>query len=103
MADTTNLTPQQKAQLTRQQNAEKRRQWREALDRQEKADRELVGEAMRQILRDQNATTREKVFATLTLDNIVMGTGIVPRRAAQLYDNDVDLTSFKKSVEQITE
>ncbi len=103
MADTTNLTPQQKAQLTRQQNAEKRRQWREALDRQEKADRELVGEAMRQILRDPKSTTREKVFATLTLDNIVMGTGIVPRRAAQLYDNDVDLTSFKKSVEQITE
>ena len=103
MADTTNLTPQQKAQLTRQQNAEKRRQWREALDKQEKADRELVGEAMRQILRDPKATTREKVFATLTLDNIVMGTGIVPRRAAQLYDNDVDLTSFKKAVEQITE
>ncbi len=74
---------------------------RAAHDQQEAADKALVSEAMRGVLSDLNATTRERIFATLTLDHI--GSDLVPWKAAQLYSGDVDKEAFKQAVNRITE
>ena len=92
-----------KGEATRKSNAERRAQWRAETEAQEREDRALVGRAMRQVLNSPEATTREKVFATLTLDNVILGVGLVPARAAALYDRDVDLTAFKAAVAGIVE
>lgn len=88
------MTEQQKAQAAQRRAARKEAQakrWE-----QEQKDRALIGEAMRAILADDKSTTRERVFAALTLDNVSVGS-LVPWKAAKLYD--VDLGDFKKEVE----
>lgn len=92
----------QKAEITRKTNAEARKAARAAQWEQERNDKQLVGEAMRHILHDPNATTREKIFAAITIDHITSGVGIViPLRAMRLYDDDVDIGAFKTAVDTI--
>ncbi len=64
-------------------------------------DRQLVSRAMRKIIGDPEATTREKIFASLTLNDITGG--LVPRTAARLYDSDADTAAFARAVDAITE
>ena len=92
----------EKAEITRKANAEARKAARVAQWEQERKDKQLVGEAMRHILHDPNATPREKIFAAITLDDITGGVGlVVPLRAMRLYDNDVDIGAFKTAVDAI--
>lgn len=90
-----------RAEITRRENAERNRQWRAEHDRQEAADKALVGEAVRSILRDEGATARERIFAALTLDHITGN--LIPWRAGQLYNGDTDTAAFARAVNAITE
>ena len=67
---------------------------------QEQADRILVGAAMRKILSDDESTTREKVFAALTLDSVTIGT-LIPWKAASLSDYKADMGDFIKELDTI--
>lgn len=92
------MTEEQKTARRERMNARKAardQQWK-----QEQADRALIGEAMRKILANDESTTREKVFAALTLDNVTIGT-LIPWKASQLYDHDVDIGDFRRELEEI--
>ena len=71
--------------------------------RQYEEDKDLVIEAMRRILGDDNTTPAQVVFATETLDYLVGGVGFVPYRAHLAIDREaVDLGAFKKAVDVLT-
>lgn len=86
---------------TRRRNAEIRKAARAEQWEQERQDRVIVAAAMRGILMNPEATTRERVFAALTLDSATSG-NVVPWRATRLYDSDVDIAAFKEAVDAIT-
>lgn len=87
------MTPTEK-----KSRAEARKAARAQLLEQEKADRALVGAAMRRILSDDTASSREVAFAALVLDNISTCT-LVPWKASKLYDNDIDKEAFRAAAE----
>lgn len=58
------------AQITRQRNKEARAAARAEREAQEKADKALVLEALRGVLRDPNATAEQRIFAVAVLDNM---------------------------------
>jgi len=62
-------TPTQ-AQITRQRNKAAREAARAQRDAQEKADKALVLEVVRNALKDKEATTAQRLFAVAVLDNM---------------------------------
>lgn len=91
-----------RGEATRKANAEARRAARAAQWEQEQKDKAIVADAMRGILSTQGATPRERIFAVLTLDHIATGS-LVPWRANQLYNEDVDIEAFKTALDAIRE
>lgn len=62
-------TPTQ-AQITRQRNKAAREAARAERDAQEKQDKALVLEVVRDALKDKEATTAQRLFAVAVLDNM---------------------------------
>lgn len=93
------LTEEQKAE--RRARAAERKAAQAMRWEQAQKDRSLIGMAMRAILADDKSTTREKVFAALTLDEISTST-LVPREAARLYELDISkmTADFEKRLEK---
>lgn len=60
----------EQAQITRQRNKEIRAAARAEREAQEKADKALVLEALRAVLKDPEATTEQRIFAVAVLDNM---------------------------------
>lgn len=60
----------EQAQITRQRNKEARAAARAEREAQEKADKALVLEALRAVLKDPEATTEQRNFAVSVLDNM---------------------------------
>ncbi len=58
----------EQAQETRRRNQEARQRQREAREAEEKADKALVLEAVRAVLRDPEATPEQRIFAVCVLD-----------------------------------
>lgn len=58
------------AQTTRQRNKELRAAARAEREAQEKADKALVLEALRAVLKDPEATTEQRIFAVSVLDSM---------------------------------
>ncbi len=59
------------AQITRRRNKEIRDAARAERAAQERADRSLVLEAVRDVLKDEKATTAQRLFAVAVLDNML--------------------------------
>lgn len=60
----------EQAKITRQRNKEIRAAARVEREAQEKADKALVLEALRAVLKDPEATTEQRIFAVAVLDNM---------------------------------
>lgn len=60
----------EQAQITRQRNKEIRAAARAEREAQEKADKALVLEVVRDALKDKEATTAQRLFAVAVLDNM---------------------------------
>lgn len=58
------------AQETRRRNQEARQMQREAREAEEKVDKALVLEAVREALKDKEATTAQRLFAVAVLDSM---------------------------------
>lgn len=60
----------EQAKTTRQRNKEARAAARAEREAQEKADKALVLEALRAVLKDPEATTEQRIFAVAVLDGM---------------------------------
>lgn len=64
------LDKKEQAKITRQQNKAAREARRAEREAQEKADKALVLEVIRDALKDKEATTAQRLFAVAVLDNM---------------------------------
>ena len=95
------MTPRERAAITRKANAAARRAAQDARERKRKDERALVAQAMRGILADPDATSAQLTFAVLTLDD-VGDFCLVPYEAKQIIDGKIDKESFSDAVKVLT-
>lgn len=90
----------EQAQATRQRNKETRAAARAEREAQEKADKALVLEALRAVLKDPEATTEQRIFAVAVLDNM-RHYGIVPYNVKHPgKDSDAIIAEFARELEK---
>ena len=86
----------EQARITRQQNKAIRDTARAEREAQEKADKALVLDALRAVLKDPEATAEQRVFAVATLDKMQYY-GYVPYGVK--YQGDASIAEFAKELE----
>lgn len=82
---------------TRRRNQEARQRQREAQEAEEKADKALVLDALRAVLKDPEATTTQRLYAVAVLDNMKYY-HFAPYGVR--YTGDVDITPFKAALQE---
>lgn len=97
-----NMTPRQRAEVTRQRNAAARKARQEQRDKLEREDKARVAKAMRRIIDDQNSTPGQVIFAALTLHDIDWSFPI-PYGATKVFEGKVDKQAFAHAIEVLTQ
>lgn len=98
----TELTPRQRAEVTRQRNAAARKARQEQREQQEREDKARVARCMRRIMDDPNSTTDQMIFAALTLHDLSW-TFPLPSGAKKIFEGEVDKSAFAHAVEMLAQ
>lgn len=90
----------EQAQETRRRNQEARQRQKEAREVEEKADKALVLEALRTVLKDPEATTAQRLYAVAVLDNMEYYHFAPYGVRYPGQEAEVDLTRFKEELDK---
>ena len=86
-----------KPQTTRERNKAAREAQRAARAAQEQADKALVLDVLRAVLKDPEATTEQRLYAVAVLDNM-QHYNFAPYGVK--YQGDMDITSFAAALQE---
>lgn len=95
---TPELTPRQRAEITRRENKAKRDEARRAADRQESEDKARIANLMRGIVDDPNVEQKTRLFAAVVLNGI-MGRPYFSSAVESLLRTEPDIQTFRNAVE----
>ena len=94
------MDKQEWAQETRRRNQEARQKQREARETEERADKALILDALRAVLKDPEATTAQRLYAVAVLDNMKYYRFAPYGVKHPGQGPEVDLTRFKEEIDK---